>query len=359
MSILSLTNINKFYGSFHAAKDVSFHVREGTTLSLLGPSGCGKTTTLRMIAGLEEVTSGTIHLSGVDITYDPPFKRNTSMVFQNYALFPHMTVSENIGFGLKMRKVDKDKIPGKVTRALEMIHLEGHEDRMPNELSGGQQQRVSLARALAVEPSLLLLDEPLSNLDARLREEMRIEIKRIQNDTGITSVFVTHDQEEALTLSDFILVMNNGRVVETGTPQDVYSNPGCLFTASFIGNSNLVQGDIVEIEETTTVVKASEDLIFRCNSDPRFVKDERVTVLLKQECLNVTAGSFAPHPSMNRATGTLRLVTFLGPSIEYICTIGNQEMRIRRPNEGELPDLKLNQEINIEWNFSDGKLLKC
>ena len=360
MSTLSLNKVNKHFKTLHAVKDVSFDVIEGHFVSLLGPSGCGKTTTLRMIAGFEEVSSGTIHLAGKDVTYDPPYKRNTGMVFQNYALFPHMTVRKNIEFGLKMRKVDKQEIPDRVSEALSLIQLEGHEERYPKQLSGGQQQRIALARVLALRPAILLFDEPLSNLDARLREEMRIQIKRIQNQIGITSVFVTHDQEEALTLSDYIFVMNKGEIIETGTPQDIYSNPGSLFTASFIGNSNIIKGQVVDFDDDVITVKAGDDFTIRCRChiDSNIVQGQEVSVLIRQECMRLSTDPSQDDQPINRVSAKLKLVTFLGPSIEYICNIKNQEVRLRRPNEGALPDVKLEQDIQIEWDIKDGIVLR-
>jgi spermidine/putrescine ABC transporter ATP-binding subunit len=360
MSTLSLKLVNKHFKTLHAVKDVTFDVIEGHFVSLLGPSGCGKTTTLRMIAGLEEVSSGTIHLAGKDVTYDPPYKRNMGMVFQNYALFPHMTVRKNIEFGLKMRKVDKQEIPGRVAEALSLIQLEGHEERYPKQLSGGQQQRIALARVLALQPGILLFDEPLSNLDARLREEMRITIKKIQNQVGITSVFVTHDQEEALTLSDYIFVMNNGEIIETGTPQEIYSNPGSLFTASFIGNSNIIKGQVIDIEDNIITVKAGEDFSIRCRChvDSNIAQGHEVSVLIRQELMRLSTDTPRDDGTINRVGAKLKLVTFLGPSIEYICNMGNQEVRLRRPNEGRLPDVQLEQDIQIEWDINDGVVLR-
>src|SRR5690606_25665801 len=228
-SFLRLDRITKSYGnSFNAVSDLSLELEKGKMLALLGPSGCGKTTALRMIAGLLPPTSGTIHVAGTNITKLPPHKRDMGLVFQNYALFPHMSVAKNVAFGLKMRGVSKTSIPDRVIQALELVRMAKYADRKPRELSGCQQQRVSLARALVIEPRLLLLDEPLSNLDAKLRDEMRVEIREIQQRLGITAVLVTHDQVEALTMCDRVAVMNSGQIMQIGSPTEIYENPSSL-----------------------------------------------------------------------------------------------------------------------------------
>ncbi len=239
-TILSIRNITKSFESLLAVDDVSFDVQQGEFFSLLGPSGCGKTTLLRMLGGFESPSSGKILIKEIDVTSHAPQKRPTSMVFQNYALFPHMTIGGNIEYGLKVKKLDKTTRAKKVDELLELVNLEGLSKKPVVELSGGQQQRVALARAVAVEPQILLFDEPLSNLDAALRESTRKEIKRLQRDLGITSIYVTHDQEEALSLSDRIAVMKDGKVVELDSPRELYSAPKSSFVASFVGAGNLI-----------------------------------------------------------------------------------------------------------------------
>src|SRR5918994_1247319 len=237
-----------------AVEHVDLRIAEGEFFSLLGPSGCGKTTTLRMIAGFEEPTSGQILLHGRDMVGVPPFRRDVNMVFQQYALFPHMDVFENVAFGLRRKKVDKDEIRRRVAEALALVELEGRETRKPRQLSGGQQQRVALARALVNRPRALLLDEPLGALDLKLRQAMQLELKRIQREVGITFVYVTHDQEEALTMSDRIAVMNRGRIEQVSAPEDVYERPTTTFVAGFIGVSNLMPGKVVESSGSRTRV---------------------------------------------------------------------------------------------------------
>jgi spermidine/putrescine ABC transporter ATP-binding subunit len=241
---VELTHLRKSYGRVVAIDDVSLSVGQGEFFSLLGPSGCGKTTTLRAIAGLIELDAGTIAIMSRDVTDLPVHQRNIGMVFQNYALFPHMTVAENIAFGLKMRGVKRGEIGPRVERALGLVRLSGTGNRLPRQLSGGQQQRVAFARAVVIEPQLLLLDEPLSNLDAKLRKEMQIELRALQRRLGITAVYVTHDQEEALTLSDRIAIMNQGRIAQCAEPSEIYRSPSSRFVAEFIGRVNLVPGRI-------------------------------------------------------------------------------------------------------------------
>ena len=243
-----LDHISKIYKDpktgkdFYAVKDTCLEIRPGSFVTLLGPSGCGKTTTLRMIAGFESPDEGEIYLGNEAINALPPNKRDTAMVFQSYALLPHYNVFDNVAYGLKLRKVPKDEIKERVTRILELVELSGMEARMTNQLSGGQQQRVALARALVLEPGVLLFDEPLSNLDAKLRVSMRTEIRRIQQATGITAIYVTHDQSEAMALSDSIIIMNKGVVAQIGSPQEIYYHPNSEFVADFIGEANFLRG---------------------------------------------------------------------------------------------------------------------
>jgi len=259
MSYLELTNIHKSYGASVAVEDFNLSVTQGEFVSFLGPSGCGKTATLRMIAGFEVPTSGHITINGNDLTYLPPNKRNVGMVFQSYALFPNMTVSENIGYGLKVAGKPKNEIAKRVDEMLALIHLEELGKRYPNQLSGGQQQRVALARALAFQPQVLLLDEPLSALDAKIRVELRHEIRRIQQQLGITTIYVTHDQEEALSLSDRIVVMSQGKMEQVGTPSEIYNFPTTEFVAKFVGQINLLP---VEVQNPTEgVVKIGSQVL--------------------------------------------------------------------------------------------------
>ena len=246
--MVELRNVTKRFGAYEALKDASFEIRAGEFMTFLGPSGCGKTTCLRLISGFDTPTSGQILLDGKDVTFDPPYRRDVNQVFQNYALFPHLTIYENIAFGLRMKKIPATQIQERVDRVVKMTSLEEFTARKPAQLSGGQRQRVALARAIICEPKVLLLDEPLSALDAKLRTQMRVELKQLQKKLGITFIFVTHDQEEALTMSDRVAVINAGRVEQIGTVNEIYYKPATRFVASFIGESNIVEAEILRAE---------------------------------------------------------------------------------------------------------------
>ncbi len=273
-----------------AVDNLSLTIEEGEFLTLLGPSGCGKTTTLRMIGGFEVPTRGKIYISGEDVTDLPPNKRSTAMVFQSYALFPHMTVFDNIAYGLRIRKLPKEEIERRVKRVLEMVNLLGFEKRYPGKLSGGQQQRVALARALVVEPEVLLLDEPLSNLDAKLREQMRMELKRIQKETGITFVYVTHDQAEAMVMSDRVVVMKDGRAVQVDTPEMIYRFPANTFVAKFIGTANLFEVEVLEFKSEEAKVRTPWGGVIgvQVREGDVFEPGERVSLVVRPEGIKFT-----------------------------------------------------------------------
>ncbi|WP_315117265.1 ABC transporter ATP-binding protein [uncultured Clostridium sp.] len=257
---LQLKNIVKTFDDGETlVKDLNLHIRKGEFLTLLGPSGCGKTTTLRMIAGFEMPSSGKIIIDGEDVTEKSPNERCVNTVFQNYALFPHMNIADNIAFGLKMKKVPKEQIEAKVQEMLKIVKLEGYENRMPSQLSGGQMQRVAIARAIINNPKVLLLDEPLSALDLKLRKQMQLELKHLQKELGITFVFVTHDQEEALTMSDRIVVMNKGDIEQLGTPEELYEKPKTKFVADFLGETNILEGETIKVKETEVLLNLEEE----------------------------------------------------------------------------------------------------
>ncbi|MCB1471468.1 MAG: ABC transporter ATP-binding protein [Rhodobiaceae bacterium] len=251
MAFLKLINLTKRFGDFVAVNDLSLDIEKGEFISLLGPSGCGKTTTLQMIAGLHDPSGGSIELEGRDLTHVPPNKRGLGIVFQSYALFPHLTAAENIAFGLEMRGVGRAERDQRVARALDQVHLASFADRHPKALSGGQRQRVALARALVIEPPVLLLDEPLSNLDAKLREEMQLELRILQQNIGVTTILVTHDQSEALSMSDRIVVMDRGRAIQIDTPLAMYEAPGNAFVSGFVGKTNLLAGEVTTTRAIT------------------------------------------------------------------------------------------------------------
>jgi putative spermidine/putrescine transport system ATP-binding protein len=305
MSFLKLTGIQKRFGVMAAVEDFNLDVERGEFVSFLGPSGCGKTTTLRMIAGFEQPTGGTITVDGVDITRQSPNHRNVGMVFQSYALFPNMTVADNVGFGLRVRKRPKEQIRAKVTELLDLIHLPDKADRYPWQLSGGQQQRVALARALAIEPQVLLLDEPLSALDAKIRIILRAEIRAIQRKLGITTVYVTHDQEEALSLSDRIVVMSEGRVEQVGTPFEIYNFPSTGFVARFVGTLNVVNAKVVDPAAGSLTAAGQQIRAAGPIADGQ--AGDAVTIALRPEIISLGTGGGA-----NQLTGAIDDVMFLG-----------------------------------------------
>ncbi len=306
MAYLELKNVSKQFGNVTAVRDFNLDIEKGSLVSFLGPSGCGKTTTLRMIAGFEQPDQGTITLDNIDITTIPPNKRDIGMVFQAYALFPNLSVKENVAFGLEMKKFPKNEINQRVSEVLEMVRLTTIANRFPHQLSGGQQQRIALARALAVQPRVLLLDEPLSALDAEVRVALRAEIRRIQSQLAITTVYVTHDQEEALSISDKVVVMNNGCIEQVGSPESIYRQPQTRFVATFIGTANQFSG------------KVSDDHSVQCEhaqlqvADMRqFSKGEDVVVLVRPESIQI---QFEPthEPNWNLLEGVIETVTFHG-----------------------------------------------
>ncbi|OFX28319.1 MAG: hypothetical protein A2Z07_04240 [Armatimonadetes bacterium RBG_16_67_12] len=354
MAAVELHSVSKQFGKVWAARNVSLSVNPGEFLSLLGPSGCGKTTTLRLIAGFEQATAGHVYIAGEDVTDRPAFKRNIGMVFQHYALFPHMTVHQNVAFGLRMRGVPKSEIDARVARVLALVRLSGLEDRYHRQLSGGQQQRVALARALVIEPQVLLLDEPLSNLDAKLREEMRVELKQIQQQIGITTVFVTHDQEEALTLSDRVVVMNHGEIVQQGSPIEVYERPAHSFVAGFIGQSNLFRGHVVGQEDGLTRVRAESGLSVLARTDPPVAPGSRVLVVIKQSRVRIGASDAAS----NVFTASLEFVNYLGPTVQYLCKVGEARLAASLSNETGAPAFRPGERVILSWRPEDCLLLK-
>lgn len=320
---LALENITKVFpprggvSEVTAVHNISLDIKKGELVTLLGPSGCGKTTTLRMIAGFEFPTAGNIILDGKEINSLPPHKRDMSMVFQSYAIFPHLTVFENIAYGLNVQRLSKAVITARVNKVLDLVHLEGYGHRAPTQLSGGQQQRVALARALVMEPKVLLMDEPLSNLDAKLREEMRTEIRRIQKEMNITSVYVTHDQIEAMTLSDRIVVMNLGVIEQIGTPVEMYRYPTSRFVANFIGRANFVAGVVQEQNERELTAKALGEVITLKNVQRQFDKQEAVTLIVRPEMIRV-------KKTGELFKGIIRRAVFLGDVIEYDVEVSGQ-----------------------------------
>lgn len=343
-----LTGVTKRFGEVTAVDRASFAVGEGQFLALVGPSGCGKTTILRLIAGFERPDEGDILFDGRSVLGLPPEARRVGMVFQNYALFPHMTVAENIAYGLRSRRGgDKRK---RVEELLRLVGLEGLERRSPGELSAGQRQRAALARALAPEPRLLLLDEPLSALDAKLRERLRLEIRRLQRELGITTIYVTHDQEEALAISDLVAVMNQGRIEQVGSPQEVYHRPETEFVASFIGRGNLLEGVVTEVGDGRLVVRLAPQgpEIELAISAFRYRAGQGVKLLIRPERLRLDASL------ENRLRARLKGIEFLGDSSWAYLDWSGQELRVKL--EGA-PDLAEGQEVELSFASGDCYLI--
>lgn len=336
MSGVTLDHVTKRFGLNKGVENVHIEIRSGEFFTFLGPSGCGKTTTLRMIAGFYFPTEGKIWFGDRDVTHVPPHKRNTGMVFQNYALFPHMTVFENVAFGLQVRKRPRQEIRERVERVQRLVRLEGYGERRIDQLSGGQQQRVALARALVIEPQILLLDEPLSNLDAKLREETRFEIKRLQQELGITTIYVTHDQAEAMAMSDRIMVMRDGEVQQVGSPAEIYHQPVNRFVASFIGETNLLEGTVEAIAGGEVQVRVGQDVLLtgrKENASPqcRLKIGATVTISIRPEAIREVAQESGLR---NQMAGTILLAEFTGANIHYTVTAGSLQLRCQQVSLG-------------------------
>jgi putative spermidine/putrescine transport system ATP-binding protein len=345
---LELKHLTKTYGTTNAVDDVNLAVEAGELVAFLGPSGCGKTTTLRMVAGFIEPTAGTILVRGNDITDLKPNHRDMGMVFQSYALFPHMTVERNIAFGLVARGVARTEIGPKVSAALDLVGLAGFGERYPKQLSGGQQQRVALARVLALKPKLLLFDEPLSNLDAKLRVQMRHEIRQLQKEVGITSLFVTHDQEEAMTIADRIAVMNKGRIDQIGTPAEIYDKPLTRFVADFIGTSNLMDG---RVADGRFISKSG--LLLPSTLPNAQVSDGEAVLAIRPEKVELADAS-----AQDSLSGKITRVTKLGGLIEYAATLPSGETFLIHQQDRSGSKMRaLGDDVALSWRPEDSRLL--
>ncbi|WP_069866372.1 ABC transporter ATP-binding protein [Streptomyces malaysiensis] len=348
-----LDRISKTYGSFNAVHPLDLHIPAGSFFALLGASGCGKTTTLRMIAGLEDPSTGTVRLAGEDITDLPPHKRPVNTVFQSYALFPHLDIFENVAFGLRRRGIKSVK--KQVEEMLELVQLGDFARRKPQQLSGGQQQRVAVARALINHPQVLLLDEPLGALDLKLRRQMQLELKRIQTEVGITFIHVTHDQEEAMTMADTVAVMNSGRVEQRGAPAELYENPGTTFVANFLGTSNLIEAEITDKSGGDLVLTAAGGKLSlpaeRCSAPVRMggkvlvgVRPEKITLAHAEDAGSVPEGR-------NRVTGRIADSSFIGVSTQYLITTpGSPDITVYEQNIERDARLVPGAEVVLHWN---------
>ncbi|MSS00208.1 ABC transporter ATP-binding protein [Arthrobacter sp. BL-252-APC-1A] len=324
---ISLSAVTKSFGDFTAVKDLDLDIRSGEFFSLLGPSGSGKTTVLRMVAGFEPVTSGIIKLHGTDVTAKAPFERDVNTVFQDYALFPHLTVAQNVGYGLKLRKTPRPERERRVAEALEMVRLPHVAGRLPSQLSGGQRQRIALARALILRPQVLLLDEPLGALDKQLREQMQIELKQIQREVGITFIFVTHDQEEALTLSDRIAVFNDGGIEQVGTPEDLYERPATRFVATFLGSTNLVEGEL------SRRLTGADGLVS--------IRPERIHL--------AAPGALAPE-GFSSVPAVIEEIVYTGPTTRYVAlTDTGDRLIVQEQNDSRATEAARGDAVELQW----------
>ena len=344
---VNLENITKIFkdkqshSEVHAVQDANILIEPGTLVTLLGPSGCGKTTTLRMIAGFELPTKGKVYIGNEDVTYLPPNKRDTAMVFQSYGLFPHMNVFNNIAYGLKLRKVSKSDIEKRVMEILKIVGLEQLAQRAPSRLSGGQQQRVSLARSLIVQPSVLLLDEPLSNLDALLREQMRVEIRRIQQSFGITAVYVTHDRVEAMSLSDQIIVMNAGKIVQVGSPEDIYEKPDSKFVAGFIGKVAFFPVEVQEVNEKKCVVKINDKVFDTYSYVEGIQAGQKATMMCRPESMKPV------EPGEGILDGEVQTNIYLGNSVESFISTEFGEVLVQIDNPAQKKIYKEGEKVSM------------
>ncbi|TPW33456.1 ABC transporter ATP-binding protein [Martelella alba] len=354
MSDIRLEQLTKRYGESTAVDSLSLHIQEGEFYALLGPSGCGKSTTLRMVAGFVKPTTGRILVGGQNLTPLPPEKRDIGIVFQNYAIFPHMSVADNIAFGLKLRKKSRDEIETSVKAALDQVGLSGYGDRFQRNLSGGQQQRVALARVLVTEPRILLLDEPLSALDKTLREEMKFWIKELQQNLGITTIYVTHDQDEALTMSDRIGVMRAGQIEHSGTPQQIYEEPATLFVTTFIGQSNVLSVTARNVQDGIATFSL-RDKVLKASTRHLIAKDKPAKLIIRPE--NVLMGPEAEAQGVSLISATVKDETYQGSMLRYRLDVEGQEIVAERQNQLHLKRWTRGEEVTIGWTEQRARLL--
>lgn len=334
--ILQLDHIEKSFGDVKVLDNLSLSIKQGEFITLLGPSGCGKTTTLRIIAGLEKPDSGKVYLEGKDVTTEEPNKRNVNTVFQNYALFPHMTVEGNISYSLRLKRLDRARIKKAVSEALELVQLVGFEKRMPSELSGGQRQRVAIARAVVNEPKVLLLDEPLGALDLQLRRQMQTELKRFQKHLGITFVYITHDLEEALNMSDRIAVMRDGKFEQIGTPQEIYDHPKTSYVARFVGSANIIDGIVFNVNEDTVVFKNKDGNGIVARNQTNIACGQKVTVAVRSE--HIKLNLITDNSNIAGLKGVVKEKSFAGGLLQIIVALadGNELIASRHGIDSSL-----------------------
>jgi putative spermidine/putrescine transport system ATP-binding protein len=351
----------KQFGANVVLNGIDLEVKQGELLTLLGPSGCGKSTTLNLIAGFLDADRGEVHIKGNNVTKVPPYKRDLGMVFQTYSLFPHMTVYENLSFGLKLRKVSKAEQKKKISKALELVKMSGLENRYPRELSGGQRQRVAISRALVVEPELLLLDEPLSNLDAKLRHELRAEIKRLQKEIGVTTIFVTHDQEEALSMSDRVVVMNAGKIEQISTPTEIYNHPKTEFVFQFIGKSNCFEGNVSAVDKRKVSVKIGPDITHVdanniMGNDSDLKTGDEVKLYIRPEKLQIVSLDEKSTSPLDFQYAKISQINYLGTSWEINVLLHGKSIQVLTSAFDS--SWQNGSEVLIGWSPSEVMLVK-
>ncbi|HBY55908.1 MAG TPA: spermidine/putrescine ABC transporter ATP-binding protein PotA [Coxiellaceae bacterium] len=351
-NIIELVGVSKKFGDYQALQETSITIQHGEFITLLGPSGCGKTTMLRLISGFDKPDTGKIFIDGRDVTDLPPEKRHLNMVFQSYALFPHMTVYENVAFGLRCKKIVESEIQRRVTDVLRMVKLEQLAERKPNQLSGGQQQRVAIARAVVNEPIVLLLDEPLSALDYNLRKNMQIELKQLQRRLGITFIFVTHDQEEALSMSDRVAIMNEGYIEQLGTPKNVYEEPENLYVADFIGEANIFNTEILEVYDNKLVVEI-EGKRLALNNKKDLVAKQKVHIIIRPEDITVWGeNEITAEESKNMLPGIVEQVIYKGSTVDLIVRLPSEKKILAAEffnEDDEKLDYHSTEKVWIDW----------
>jgi ABC-type Fe3+/spermidine/putrescine transport system ATPase subunit len=356
MSEVVFQDVTKSYDSIVAVKGLNLEIERGTLLALLGPSGCGKTTCLRMLGGFIEPTHGTIKLQGRDVTNVPPHKRNTAMVFQSYALFPHLNVFDNVAYGLRRQRVGRAELRRRVEEALELVRIRELEKRYPRALSGGQQQRVAVARALVLKPAVLLLDEPFSALDAQVRESTRVELRRIQQDTGITAMLVTHDQQEAMSVADKVLVMNQGHVEQTGTPVEIYDRPASRFVAEFIGSANIFEGVVRHANGGGTDFQTDAGFIVRANAQNAITQGKGIAVVRSEDIAVQSAGP-AASGEPNQVGAKVAVSSFLGTVAQLVTRVPDGREIVVRGDRSLAAAYPVGAAVSLSWNAKDVRIL--